>query len=271
MSLYNLIVTPFTKNMDVEKASRIGLRYFQIIGKIPFGRKFVRWIYGNKEQGLQREVFGLDFYNPIGLGAGLDRRGELYNDLNNLGFSFVEIGPMGSEGARKAIAHIQADPQNDILAVCIDEDYANAFTLAYDFFDFFVIDISADPSAEELNPLLEARIAESVYKPVVVKIPDYIKGPELQRTANFCLMNNVDGIEVRSKEQIRELNSFTHGRLPIIANCHIDSPEQAAEALACGASLVELRSGLLKQGPGIIGKALKYLLNKGYNEQASTV
>ena len=262
MSLYDLIVKPIARKMDLERASKVGLRYFQLIGKMPFGRALNRWIHGNRPVGLQREVFGLNFYNPLGLGAGLDIHGELYNDLNNLGFSFVEIGPMNADGVRRAIRHLQTDPQDDILALCISGDYLTSFTLAYDFCDFFVIDLTEDPSTEEINPLLESRLNEQEYKPIVIKLPDYLNDSELDTIADFCLMNSVDGIELRSNTQVSHVHEHTAGRLPIIANCHIDSPEQAAEALSCGASLVELRTGLLREGPGIVSRTLKYLLNK---------
>ncbi len=260
MSLYDIIIKPFARKMDLERASRIGLRYFQLIGKIPFGRTLNRWMHDNRPEGLQREVFGLDFYNPLGLGAGLDIHGELYNDLNNLGFSFVEVGPVDADGARRAIRHLQTDPQDDILALCISKDYLTAFSLAYDFYDFFVIDLSGDPSTEELNPLLESRLSEQEYKPIVIKLPDYLNEAELDTIADFCLMNGIDGIELRSNSQVAYVHGHTSGRLPIIANCHIDTPDQAEEALRCGASLVELRTGLLREGPGIVGRTLKYLL-----------
>ncbi len=270
MSLYDVIVKPVVRRMDLEKASAVGLRYFQLIGRIPFGRTLNRWIHGNRPEGLEREVFGLDFYNPLGLGAGLDINGELYNDLNNLGFSFVEIGPMDADGVRKALRHLQSDPPDDILAICISKDYLTAFTLAYDFCDFFVIDLSDDPGTEEIGPLLESRLAEQEYKPIVIKLPDYLNDGELDTVADFCLMNGVDGIELRANSQVKHVHEHTSGRLPIIANCHIDSPEQAAEALRCGAALVELRTGLLREGPGIVRKTLKYLLHDSRNESTGT-
>ncbi len=267
MCLYDIIIKPLARNMDTERASRLGLKYFQLIGKIPFARKFNRLIHSNRQEGLQREVFGLKFYNPIGLGAGLDLNGELYNDLNNLGFSFTEVGPMGVNGTRKAISHIQRDAPDDIIAACISKDYLTCFTLAYDFFDMFIIDLSEDPATEETNALLESRITEQEYKPIIIKLPDYINGPELDKIADFCMMNSIDGIELRSNSQVRQVATHTAGRLPVIANCHIDTPEQAAESLKAGASLVEIRTGLLKEGPDIVKRTLKYLKN----EKAGTI
>ncbi len=41
---------------------------------------------------LQRHVFGLDFSNPVGLGAGFDKNALYLTELELLGFGFVEIG-----------------------------------------------------------------------------------------------------------------------------------------------------------------------------------
>ena len=270
MGLYSILIRPFVRRADIEKASRVALRYFEMIERIPGGRLISRWIHNNRPTGLQREVFGIDFYNPIGLGAGLDIYGELYNDLNNLGFSFVEIGPMNADGIRRAIRRIQQDPQNDILAACINEDYLTAFTLAYDFCDFFVIDLSTNPSTDILDPLLDARLAEDVYKPIVLKLPKEISATEINEILDFSLMNGIDGIEARNIEQVRQIASFGGGnRLPIIANTHIESPQQAAEALDAGASLVEVRTGLVRQGPKFVAGMLKYLQNSTKNERTS--
>ena len=270
MGLYNLVVKPFVRNAEIERASKIALRYFEFIEKVPLGRTVSRWIHKNRPLGLQREVFGLPFYNPVGLGAGLDIHGELYNDLNNLGFSFVEIGPMGADGVRRAVQHIQEDPQDDIMACCINRDFLTAFALAYDFCDFFVIDLSEQSGTDILDPLLDARLAEEVYKPIAIKLPKEISATEIDEILDFSLMNHIDGIEARNLEQVRQIAAYGGGnRLPIIANVDIETPRQAAEALEAGASLVEVRTGLVRQGPKFVADMLKYLLNLTKNERTS--
>jgi len=42
--------------------------------------------------GLWREVLGLSFHNPVGLGAGFDKNALYLRELEALGFGFVEIG-----------------------------------------------------------------------------------------------------------------------------------------------------------------------------------
>ena len=176
---------------------------------------------------------------------------------------------MNADGVRRAIRRIQQDPQDDILAACINEDFLTAFTLAYDFCDFFVIDLSANPSTDVLDPLLDARLAEDVYKPIVVKFPKTLPSSESEDLLDYCQMNRIDGIEVQSLEQIRHIAAYTSGRMPIIADIVIDTPEQAAEALEAGASLVEVRDGLVRQGPRFVSKIQKHLLNLVKNERSN--
>lgn len=262
--MYRLLIRPITRRIkDDDKASAIAKRYFRFEGMIPGGRFVSRLVHGNRPTGLEREVFGLNFYNPVGLGPGLDIDGTLYNDLNDLGFSFVEIGPFTDiKVIRKAISRIQEDPQDDILAACISSDYLELFCLAYDFCDFFVIDISGNPDMEVFDAILDARLTYDTYKPVVVKIPEVIPFEDLEYILEYCMLNSVDGIEACSIKQISFINERTKGRLPIIANTHVKTPEQAEEALKSGASLVEVRMGLVREGPVLVDKILKYLLNK---------
>ena len=47
---------------------------------------------GGRDDGLETEVWGLKFANPIGLAAGFDKHAEAASDLFGLGFGFVELG-----------------------------------------------------------------------------------------------------------------------------------------------------------------------------------
>ncbi len=47
---------------------------------------------GDKVPNHTVAVMGLDFPNPVGLSAGLDKNGDFFNGLGSLGFGFIEIG-----------------------------------------------------------------------------------------------------------------------------------------------------------------------------------
>jgi dihydroorotate dehydrogenase len=49
-------------------------------------------LYEIKDTSLTRNVFGLQFKNPVGLGAGFDKNAKWVDELATLGFGFIEIG-----------------------------------------------------------------------------------------------------------------------------------------------------------------------------------
>ncbi|HNY23858.1 MAG TPA: quinone-dependent dihydroorotate dehydrogenase, partial [Bacteroidales bacterium] len=52
----------------------------------------MRKFFCYNHQSLRREVLGIDFPNPVGLAAGMDKNAVAYNPMADLGFGFVEIG-----------------------------------------------------------------------------------------------------------------------------------------------------------------------------------
>ncbi|HQC72745.1 MAG TPA: quinone-dependent dihydroorotate dehydrogenase [Candidatus Competibacteraceae bacterium] len=61
-----------------------------LMGAAP--RQPLRWLGGGCVPAVPCRVMGLDFPNPVGLAAGLDKNGECINAWSALGFGFVEIG-----------------------------------------------------------------------------------------------------------------------------------------------------------------------------------
>ena len=71
------------------KASMQGLHF---AASLPFGKQILGNSFQYKGTNLSKKLFGLDFPNPVGLGAGFDKNAEHLNVLALLGFGFVEIG-----------------------------------------------------------------------------------------------------------------------------------------------------------------------------------
>lgn len=72
-----------------------GLKLLQAIGLVR---------YKIKDPSLQTRVLGLKFTNPIGLGAGFDKNAIYLEEIERLGFGFVEIGtvtPVAQDGNEK--------------------------------------------------------------------------------------------------------------------------------------------------------------------------
>jgi len=70
----------------------------------------------------------------------------------------------------------------------------------------------------------------------------------------------------KSSEIVRQLRRIVGDELPIIACGGILTPEDAQEKFAAGAKLIQLYSGLIYQGPELIGAILKALLQRGDEE-----
>lgn len=56
------------------------------------GYSAIRKSFGVENESLAKEIWGLKFSNPVGLGAGFDKNARYLRELEALGFGFVEIG-----------------------------------------------------------------------------------------------------------------------------------------------------------------------------------
>ena len=144
--------------------------------------------------------------------------------------------------------------------------------------------------AEELGTLLGAVLAEVETlrvrylktAPVLVKIAPDLDGAALEATVGAAVDAGVAGIIVanttlgrdgltqphrgeagglsgkplaaRSTELVRRAYALTGGRLPIVASGGVFTGRDAYEKIRAGASLVELYTGLIYQGPSLPGR-----------------
>ena len=91
MILYDL-VRPFLFTLSAERAHHVGSGLLDLALAPPPVRSLVRSAAAIHDPALEVERFGIRFPNPVGLAAGFDKTGELFNALGALGFGFVEIG-----------------------------------------------------------------------------------------------------------------------------------------------------------------------------------
>ena len=97
--MYKHLMKPILFRFNPETAHNMTFSALSFLRRIPFAGSVTRAIYKKEYKSLQREVFGINFPNPVGLAGGLDKNGEFYNDMANFGFGFVEIGSMTSRDA----------------------------------------------------------------------------------------------------------------------------------------------------------------------------
>ena len=81
------LARPWLFRLDAERAPDLTLQALDRVHGARLGP-----LLGRRPEALPTRVFGLDFPNPVGLAAGLDKNGAHIDALMALGFGFVEIG-----------------------------------------------------------------------------------------------------------------------------------------------------------------------------------
>jgi dihydroorotate dehydrogenase len=82
------LVKPLLFLMNPEKAHHFTFSFI----RFPGFSSIAKIIYKKEHFSLKKNVFGLEFNNPVGLAAGLDKNAIAFNELGDLGFGFIEIG-----------------------------------------------------------------------------------------------------------------------------------------------------------------------------------
>lgn len=199
--MYKKLIRPLLFLINPETIHHLMVRCLSISKYIPFLSLIMRCFFRKSNPILEREVFGLKFPNPVGIPAGFDKDCEVFNELSNLGFGFVEVGtvpPKAQEGNPKprvfriiednAIINRMGFPSkgvrycvkglkkgkrhNFILAGNIGknsatsnenavDDYLASFRAMYDYVDFFVVNLSC-PNVKDLAKLQDSRSQKEI-------------------------------------------------------------------------------------------------------------
>ena len=145
-----------------------------------------------------------------------------------------------------------------------------------------------------LNKLTEIRKTKSSYKPILLKISPDITNNQLDDVIETFNITGIDGIVAtnttisrdglktgkqrieeiangglsgkpltkRSTEIIRYLTDKSNGNIPIIAVGGIMSVEDALEKLDAGASLIQLYTGFIYEGPAFVKRINRALIKR---------
>ena len=87
-----------------EDVHHLSMNCLKFACSIQPSQKFIQKNFQYSDDALIKEVFGLRFKNPVGLGAGFDKNAIYLKELEALGFGFVEIGtvtPVAQQGNDK--------------------------------------------------------------------------------------------------------------------------------------------------------------------------
>lgn len=141
------------------------------------------------------------------------------------------------------------------------------------------------------DKLLDLRMYFDTYKPILLKVSPDLAKEQLDDIIDYCLRSGIDGIvagnTTRSREGLTldqakidkigngglsgapvhqknvELVRYVHikseGKLPIIGVGGIMSAADAQDMIDAGASLVEIYTGFIYEGPALIKKIIRHL------------
>lgn len=294
---------------------------------------------------LEKELFGLHFKNPVGLAAGFDKNAMYLNELEALGFGYVEIGTVtpkaqpGNEQPRvfrlpkdKALINRMGFNNEGVNAVRSRlekwnktpmliggnigknkitanedawKDYEICFKELFDVVDYFVVNVSS-PNTPGLRELQEKESLRKILshlqninqskqkaKPLLLKIAPDLTKEQLDDIVDLSFEIKLDGLvatnttigreglltpdsqlqaigagglsgkplTARSTEVVQYLSQQTKNQIPIIASGGIFTGDDAKEKLNAGASLVQIWTGFIYEGPAIVKNICKPLIS----------
>ncbi|MEX0986351.1 MAG: quinone-dependent dihydroorotate dehydrogenase [Bacteroidales bacterium] len=102
--MYRYIIRPILFLFAPEVIHRLLTGILSIIFRIPGSTVLIRSIYYKKHHLLETDFLGMKFANPVGLAAGFDKNGVVFNQFSDFGFSHIEVGtvtPLGQPGNEK--------------------------------------------------------------------------------------------------------------------------------------------------------------------------
>lgn len=182
-------------------------------------------------------------------------------------------------------------------------DYCYCFEALFELVDYFVVNVSSpntpnlrdlqekEPLTKLLRILQERNLTHDMPKPILLKIAPDLTDGQLQDIIDIVQETKIAGVIAtnttlsreglkhpnkietgglsgkpltkRATEVIRFLHQKSGGAFPIIGVGGIHSAEDALEKIEAGASLVQLYTGFIYQGPGLIKKINQAILNRG--------
>lgn len=337
MSLYPLARKALFA-LDAEHAHELTLKSLRLA---PAAAGF----FAPRKRHFPVSVMGLEFANPIGLAAGLDKNGDCIDAFAKMGFGFIEIGTVtpraqpgnprprlfrlpehealinrlgfNNHGVDYLIRRVKESSYDGILGINIGknfdtpiekaaDDYLLCLRKVYAHASYVTVNISSPNTSrlrelqggEALAELLAVLKLEQTrlgdqhgrYVPLAVKIAPDLDDSEVAQVADLLVRYEIDGViatnttlerslvvghrhaaeqgglsgapvKEASDRVIRLLSSYLAGALPIIGVGGVTSGEHAAEKFESGASLVQVYTGFIYQGPQLIADCVDSLMN----------
>lgn len=180
-------------------------------------------------------------------------------------------------------------------------DYVKCFDRLFDVVDYFVVNVSSpntpnlralqekEPLKQILNALQQRNSKNNISRPILLKIAPDLTNEQLDDIVEIVQETGIAGVVAtnttisrdrltsvhqtetgglsgkpltkRSTEVIQYLADKSGHSFPIIGVGGIHSPEDALEKLKAGASLIQLYTGFIYEGPGLVSRINKKILS----------
>lgn len=102
--MYKSFIRPLLFAFDPEAVHHFSFGSIKLLSRLPVFSSLSRKRYKPNHPALKRELFGLQFENPVGMAAGFDKDARAFKEFSDLGFGFIEIGtltPLPQDGNPK--------------------------------------------------------------------------------------------------------------------------------------------------------------------------
>ncbi|MDA3823057.1 MAG: quinone-dependent dihydroorotate dehydrogenase [Bacteroidales bacterium] len=199
--MYRYIVRPLLFLLSPESIHHLLTASLKVLFKIPGISVLIRSIYFVRDGSLETDFLGIKFSSPLGMAAGFDKKGDVYNEFSDFGFSHIEVGtvtPKGQPGNPKprsfripqdkglinrmgfnnpgveAIVQNLEGKRRDGLIIGGNigkntltpnedavSDYNSCFTALYGHVDYFVVNVSC-PNITDLHELQDQDGLEAI-------------------------------------------------------------------------------------------------------------
>ena len=312
-----------------ETAHHLALLSLKILNKVRILKLFFP---ANKDFDNPKEYFNLKFRNMLGVAAGLDKNGDYVDELESLGFGFIELGtvtPKPQEGNQKPrvfrylnqqavvnrlgfnnkgvnylVSKIKNKKYDAVIGVNIGankestndqriDDYSYCFEKVYKYCDYVTVNISS-PNTPKLRKLHNPDELEKIFKRIneikstnKIDIPIFLKiSPDESEETILKIVNihetlKINGLIVsntsidkdilegcsneggisgkplfkRSSQLLERIYEFDKD-IFLIGVGGVFSKEDYENKINLGASLVQIYTGFIFEGPAIVKNIL---------------
>lgn len=327
--MYKLVIKPLLFCFDPETVHSMLVRCLKVYRYLYPVRLCIRKYYSILMPCSYPEG-KLNLKNRIGLSAGFDKNADIFNELADFGFGFVEIGTVTPDAqpgnppkrifrlvkdesliSRTGFNNIGVDAVLEnikknrkhyyILGANINknpsstgekavDDFIKIFLKLYDYVDYFTINwgsISAEEFTQVVELMTTIRDERKKKRSIFIKLPADIKmetvsevlklaekhyidgfiasGPTMDRSllkyTSVEELGNIGtggvsgkGIGNKSVDLVNFLSSYSGRSFLIIGAGGIMSKKDIEAMYDAGADLVQIYSGFIYSGPGIVKK-----------------